>query len=257
MVSWDPAVYARYKAYRERPANDLLARIPADLQPRDIWDLGCGAGEQAAQLKRRYPEARVHGLDSSPDMLAVARGLDAAVDWIQGDVAGFTPDSPPDLIFTNATLQWLPEHGTLFPRLAGLLAPGGVFACQVPQTFDTPWHRLLRNTAAEGIWAGRLSEVRGVRQVAPAEAYHDWLRPICADIDIWSTVYLHVLEGADPVVDWMRGTGLRPFLDALTEDADRTAFLDAYRARLATAFPPRPDGLTLFPFPRLFIVARR
>ena len=257
MVVWDPAVYARYKAYRERPALDLMAQIPPDLEPHEVWDLGCGTGEQAILLKGKYPGARVRGLDSSAEMLAEARRQDAAVAWIQGDVAAFAPEVPPDLIFTNATLQWLPNHRELFPRLAGLLAPGGVFACQVPQTFDTPWHRLLRETAAEGPWAARLGSVRAVRQVAPPEAYHDWLAPICPVIDIWSTVFLHVLEGEDPVVDWMRGTGLRPFLQALANDAERSAFLDAYRVRLAGAFPARADGLTLFPFPRLFIVARR
>ena len=257
MVVWDPAVYARYKVYRERPALDLMAQVPADLEPREVWDLGCGTGEQAVLLRRRYPAARIHGLDSSAEILAEARGRDADVDWVQGDVADFSPGAPPDLIFTNATLQWLPEHQLLFPRLARLLSPGGVFACQAPQTFDTPWHRLLRDTAADGPWAGRLEGVRGVRQVAPPEAYYDWLAPICPVVDIWSTVYLHVLKGPDPVVEWMRGTGLRPFLQGLADEAEQSAFLDAYRARLAGAFPARSDGLTLFPFPRLFIVARR
>lgn len=257
MTVWDPALYDRYKSYRERPALDLMLRLPQDLAPREIWDLGCGTGEQTAVLKRRHPSARVRGLDSSPEMLAEARRRDAEVEWIEGDIAAFAPDTPPDLIFTNAALQWLPDHAELFPRLVRTLAPGGVFACQVPETFDTPWHRLLRETAADGPWAQRLAEVRGVRPVAPAEAYYDLISPICGEVDIWSTVYIHVLEGDDPVVDWMRGTGLRPFLQALQTAEDRMRFLEAYRARVAQALPARPDGTTLFPFPRLFIVARR
>jgi trans-aconitate 2-methyltransferase len=254
---WDPAVYGRYTTYRDRPALDLMLRVPQDLKPREIWDLGCGAGEHAAVLKRRHPRAVVHGLDSSPEMLAEARARPDGVEWVLGDIASFDPPTPPDLIFTNAALQWLPDHAHLYPRLAGLLAPDGVFACQVPMTFEAPWHVVLRETAAEGPWSGRLADVRGVRQVQAPATYYDWLAPLCSDVDIWSTVYLHVLQGADPVVDWMRGTGLRPFLQALDGPEEEAAFLDAYRARLAKLFPARSDGVTLLPFPRLFIVARR
>jgi trans-aconitate 2-methyltransferase len=257
MTVWDPAVYERYKTYRDRPALDLMLRIPQDLEPQEIWDLGCGTGEHAAVLKRRHPGARVHGLDSSPDMLAEARARREQVDWRQGDISGFAPDAAPDLIFTNAALHWLPAHEVLFPRLVATLAEGGVFACQMPVSFDAPWHVVLRETAADGPWAGRLEEVRGVRQVQRAEVYFDWLRPHVAEIDLWTTTYLHELEGPDPVVDWMKGTGLRPFLQALASGEEREVFLDAYRARLLEIFPPRADGKTLLPFPRLFIVSRR
>lgn len=257
MPSWDPEIYERYKAYRDRPALDLLLQVPGDLDPKRIWDLGCGTGEHAAVLAARHPAAVVSGLDSSSDMLDAARRRGARVNWVQGDIAGFAPDEAPDLIFTNAALQWIPDHATLFPRLAGLLAEDGVLACQMPQTWATPWHEGLRALAAEPAWAGRLSEVRGVRPVAEPEAYYGWLAPICREVDIWSTVYLHVLEGDDPVVDWMMGTGLRPYLDALPDPVERAAFVDAYRDRAASAVPARADGVTLFPFPRLFVVARR
>jgi len=254
---WDPRIYERYKTYRDRPALDLMLRIPKDLEPRDIWDLGCGSGEHAALLKRRHPAARVHGLDSSPEMLAEARARPDDVEWVQGDISAFAPAQPPDLIFTNAALQWLPDHAGLYPRLVKTLAPGGVFACQVPMTFETPWHVALREAAAEGRWAGRLEGVRGINPVARPETYYDWLAPLASDVDIWSTVYLHVLQGPDPVVDWMRGTGLRPYLQALKGPQEEAAFLDAYRARLAKPFAARADGVTLLPFPRLFIVARK
>jgi trans-aconitate 2-methyltransferase len=257
MTSWDPAIYERYKTYRDRPALDLLLQIPGDLAPRRIWDLGCGTGEHAAVLAARHPAAQVSGLDSSPDMLAVARRRPAQVDWVLADVAGFAPEAPAELIFTNAALQWVPDHAALFPRLAATLAEGGVLACQMPQTWPSSWHVALRETAAEPAWAGRLATIRGVRPVAEPEAYYDWLAPICASVDIWSTTYLHVLEGEDPVVEWMMGTGLRPYLDALPEPEARAQFLDAYRRRLASVIPARSDGVTLFPFPRLFILARR
>jgi trans-aconitate 2-methyltransferase len=254
---WDPRIYERYKTYRDRPALDLMLRIPGDLEPREIWDLGCGAGEHAALLKRRHPAARVHGLDSSPEMLAEARTRPDEVEWVQGDISAFAPARPPDLIFTNAALQWLGGHAELYPRLVSALAPGGVFACQVPMTFETAWHVAMRETAADGPWAARLEGVRGINPVAPPETYYDWLAPLASDIDIWSTVYLHVLQGPDPVVDWMRGTGLRPYLQALEGPEEEAAFLDAYRARLAKRFRTRADGVTLLPFPRLFIVVRR
>jgi trans-aconitate 2-methyltransferase len=256
MSKWDPAVYARYKAYRDRPALDLMVRLPTGFEPREIWDLGCGTGEHAAVLKKRHPLARVCGLDSSPEMLAEARRRAADIEWILASIDEFEPGSPPDLIFTNAALHWLADHEALFPRLAKTLAAGGVFACQMPQSYDAPWHRLLRETAGDGPWADRLAHVTGVRQVAEPEAYYNMLEPLCGDIDIWSTTYLHVLEGEDPIVDWMKGTGLRPFLEALGQD-EQAPFLDAYRRRLAKVFPPRPDETTLFPFPRLFIIARR
>jgi trans-aconitate 2-methyltransferase len=257
MPTWDPAQYARYQSYRERPALDLLARLPVELEPKRIVDLGCGPGEQAGWLARRWPEAEVEGVDSSPAMLEGARARPERVRWTQGDIASWAPETRPDLIFTNAALQWLPEHAALFPRLAGLLADGGVFACQVPMTFETAWHRQLRETAAEAPWAVRLAGVRGVRQVEAPETYHALLAPLCREVDIWWTTYLHVLTGEDPVVDWMLGTGLRPYLDALPDEDDRAAFLEAYGARVAADFPRQADGTTLFPFPRLFIVARR
>lgn len=257
MPSWDPDQYERYKAYRDRPALDLLLQIPTDLAPKTIWDLGCGPGEQAALLARRHPAAQVFGLDSSSEMLAVARRRAEPVTWVQADIDRFAPDRPADLIFTNAALQWVGGHAALFPRLASHLAPGGVFACQMPLSFHEAWHLVLRDIAAEPAWSAKLAGVRGTTPVAGASDYFDWLSPICGEIDIWSTTYLHVLEGDDPVVEWMRGTGLRPYLDALPDPVEQAAFLDAYRARLAEFFPPRADGLTLFPFPRLFIVARR
>lgn len=257
MPSWDPAVYERYKAYRDRPALDLMVQIP-DRRFREIWDLGCGTGEHAALLALRHPLAKVHGLDSSPDMLRQAKNRQTDIDWVLSGVEAFAPTTPPDLIFTNAALQWLGDHEALFPRLTGLLEPGGVFACQMPMAYETEHHRILRETAEVGPWAPL---TRGARRINPTPAladYHGWLSSTCGEVDIWTTTYLHALEGEDPVVDWMRGTALRPYLDVLEGDgALLEAFLDEFRRRIAAAFPPREDGLTLFPFPRLFMVAVR
>jgi trans-aconitate 2-methyltransferase len=256
MTVWDPAQYERYKAQRDRPALDLMVRIPRELSPRAIWDLGCGTGEHAAVLAARHPGAKVYGLDSSAEMLVSARTRTSPVTWIEGDIAAFDPPEPPDLIFTNAALQWLENHRRLVPALVATLAPGGIFACQVPQSHQAGWHSALRETVAEGPWAERLAHVRGVWPVGAPEDYYDWLSPL-AETDIWSTTYLHVLTGQDPVVDWMLGTALRPLMQALESDEARAEFLAAYRARVADLFPRRADGATLFPFPRLFILARR
>ncbi|HEX8231735.1 MAG TPA: methyltransferase domain-containing protein [Caulobacteraceae bacterium] len=257
MAAWDPALYERYKDYRDRPALDLMLRIPVDLAPGEIWDLGCGTGEHAAVLAARHPSARVHGLDSSPEMLALARARSARVDWVEGDIAGFHPEVPPDLIFTNAALHWLPGLPRLVPRLVRTLANGGVFACQVPLSLDTAWYDALCATAAEPPWADKLTAVDGTKPVPPAEDWHSWLAAFCREVDIWTSTYLHILEGDDPIVDWMSGTGLRPYLQALPDKDERLAFTGAYARRLAGLFPRCQDGTTLFPFPRLFVVARR
>ena len=256
MPSWDPGVYERYKTYRDRPALDLLVQLP-DGDFKEIWDLGCGTGEHAALLARRHPQGVVHGLDSSPEMLAKARERAEAVDWVLAGVEDFAPAVAPDLIFTNAALQWLPDHAALFPRLAGWLKPGGVFACQMPSAYETRHHTILREVASSGPWASLTDNARLIRPTPPLDDYYGWLAPLCDEVDIWATTYLHVLEGEDPVVDWMMGTALRPYLDVLTDAEMRAAFLDAFRQRIAAAFPPRADGVTLFPFPRLFMVARR
>lgn len=256
-TTWDPAQYERYKAWRDRPALDLMVQIPAELDPREIWDLGCGTGEHAALLRRRHPGAVVHGLDSSPDMLARARARPDDIDWVEQGIADWSPATAPDLIFSNAALHWLPDHAALFPRLAESLAPGGVLAVQMPNSFTAAWHVLMRETAADGPWAADLAGVEGTRPLAAPEDYYAWLSPLCDSVDIWTTTYLHALTGEDPVVDWMLGTGLRPYVEALSSDADRSLFLDAYRARLAPVFPRRADGTTLLPFPRVFLVARR
>ena len=261
-IRWDPAVYERYKTYRDRPALDLMLRLPRDLRPREIWDLGCGTGEQAAVLKRRHPAAEVHGLDLSLEMLAEALGPGPT------RPTGLKATSPPsiprshlDLIFTNAALHRLPDHAELFPRLAGMLrrrAASSPVRCRCRASRPS-WHVAMRETAADGPWAARLGAVRGVRPAGRAGGH--LLPPAGAPgrgrRHLEHRLSARVLEGEDPVVDWMRGTGLRPFRQALEGPGEEAAFLGAHRARLARLFPPRADGVTLLPFPRLLIVARR
>ena len=257
-AQWNPDQYARFEAERDRAALDLMLRLPDDFDPREIWDLGCGPGHHAALLRRRHPAAVVHGLDSSAAMLERARALDAAIDWVRGDIAAWTPDRPVDLIFANASLHWLADHETLFPRLVQALAPGGVLAVQMPLGHATRHHALLRETAGRGPWAQALSGVERTPPLLDPARYYDLSAEACEIVDVWSTTYLHALTGEDAVLEWMRGTALRPYLTALAEDpALSAAFEDALGDALSQAFPMRSDGVTLLPFPRLFLVARR
>lgn len=252
---WDPRQYLRYGGERLQPALDLLRRIDLEA-PGRIVDLGCGPGNVTSLLKERWPEARLLGLDSSPEMLEKARTLAPGIEWRQADIAAADLAPPPDLLYSNAALHLLDDHAGLFPRLAASLAPQGVLAVQMPRNHGMPSHTGMAAAAEAGPWAGRLLPLLRRQPVAEPAFYYDLLRPLFARLEIWETSYLHVLEGEDPVVEWTRGTALKPLLDAL-QGAERQAFLADYRARMAQAYPRRGDGRTLFPFRRLFLLGVR
>jgi trans-aconitate 2-methyltransferase len=251
-MSWNPSFYLTYADERTRPAADLLARVARE-NPARVADLGCGPGNSTALLAQRWPQAKVEGVDSSPQMIDAAKKSGVAANFILADLASWKPDAPYDVVFSNATYQWLPDHRALLPRLMGFVAKGGVFAFQVPNNQYAPSHTLMRDVASQGPWAEKLADVRGIF-VEKAQTYFDVLAPHAGSLDIWTTEYLHVLEGEDAVFKWVSGTGLRPFLDAL-DDNERAAFTREYKARLNVAYPRRADGKTLFPFSRLFAVA--
>ena len=254
-MTWDPDTYLSRAAERTRPAADLLARI-ADARPERIVDLGCGPGNSTALLCAHWPEAEVLGVDSDPAMLARARQSGLAADWQQADAASWEPAQRPDLIFANALLQWLPDHERLIPQLLSFLAPGGVLALQMPRNFSAASHRELRALAAEEPWATPLEGVLRDAPVGDAGFYHGLLRGRAAALDIWETIYCHALDGPDPVLGWLRGTALTPLRDRLGQE-DYEAFEAALAPRLRAAYPAASDGVTLFPFRRLFLVARR
>ena len=251
-MTWDPAQYERFADERLRPAIELISRIGGD--PRDIWDLGSGTGSVTRLLVERFPGAAIHGLDSSPEMLEMARRI-PRVDWVEGDIVDWVPADPPDLVFSNATLHWLGDHGRLFPRLAETVATRGTFAVQMPRNFGEPSHLLLAEMAGSPRWRDRTRAVRTPEPVAEPSRYHADLRQHFDRLDIWETVYLQILSGPNPVAEWARGTALRPYLDVLGEAADD--FVAEYTARLAAAYPALDDGTTPFPFRRLFIVGTR
>jgi trans-aconitate 2-methyltransferase len=268
-VMWDPQQYRRFGDERSRPFFELVSRIDAG-NPRSVADLGCGPGNLTATLAERWPEAAVTGVDSSPAMIEAARGSYPAggkgsavgeglaagrLSFVLADIGDWTPDAPLDVIVSNAALQWLPDQLKALARWAGLLAPGGWLAVQAPGNFDQPGHAVMRELAASARWRPLLDGVRLNRQATDPAEYLDLLAGIGCAVDAWETTYLHVLPGENPVLDWYRGTGLRPVLDALPPDL-AGEFTAEYGARVREAYPARPYG-TVLPFRRVFVVARR
>ena len=254
-MRWDPTQYLAFADLRLRPALDLLARTPAEA-PGLVVDLGCGPGNLTPHLKARWPEARIVGVDGSAEMLAKARKAVEGAEFVQADIGAWMPDAAPDVIFSNAALHWLDGHDALFPRLLGLLAPGGVLAVQMPRNHGAPSHTEIVATVRDGPWRARLEPLLRPSPTHPPAVYYDLLAGRASRLDVWETEYLQVLEGRDPVKEFTKGSALKPFLDALEGD-ERAAFEEAYAARLREAYPPRADGRTLFPFRRLFLVAAR
>lgn len=265
-ADWNAAQYLKFEDERSRPARDLLAQVPAlphTGAAARIIDLGCGPGNSTELLIARYPQAHVVGLDSSPNMLAEARKRLPGVPFVQADLADWLPDAasdadtagPYDLVFANAVFQWLPEHPALLARIFAALAPGAVLAVQMPDNIAEPSHRLMREVAQEGPWGAKLAEAARA-PLPPVRHYYDLLAPLAARLDLFHIDYNHALSGPEAVVDWVSGTGLRPFLDPL-DNAERAQFLARYTERIAQAYPLAQDGKLLLRFPRLFIVAQR
>lgn len=254
-AEWDPRQYLRFAGERLRPALDLLAQVPL-AAPASVVDLGCGPGNVTAVLRQRFPEAVLLGVDGSAAMLDKARLAVPGASFIEGDFANWTPDgAAPNLIYSNAALHWVGRHETLLPRLASLLAPGGVLAVQMPAMHHAPLRRLQYTVAADGPWAEALRGVGSAPPVLEPGAYWDLLRPHVAALDIWETTYLHVLQGEDAVGEWASGSSLRPFLDPLPAN-QRAAFQRAYADAVRPHYPRRADGATLLPFRRVFLLAR-
>ena len=260
---WDPRQYALFSGHRGRPFADLLARVDAPA-PQVVVDLGCGPGDLTLGLAERWPTAHVVGVDSSPEMLEQARANDTAhrVEWVEATAEEWNPTAHGtlDVLVTNATLQWVPSHLRLIPEWLDALAAGGTFAMQVPANFDAPSHRLMREVAARHARADDLRPgLDRAASVALPGTYAALMLDRTPDVDVWQTTYEHVLPAAEggphPVLEWVRGTGLRPVLGVLTDPGERRAFLDAYERELEVAYPRRPFGV-LFPFTRIFAVAR-
>jgi len=252
---WDATQYLRFSDARTLPAIDLLARIELPAARR-VVDLGCGPGNSTAPLKARWPDAALTGIDSSEELLAAARRDHPGIEFAVGDIATWTAAQPCDVVFANASLQWVGGHDRLVPHLFDQVAPGGVLAAQMPRNHDFATHRLMRQVAAEGDWHDRLQGVREPSPVKSPEFYYDLLAPRAAAFTIWETNYIQIMDGVEAIIAWLHGTGLRPFLARLTA-TERPRFLDRYAALLTQEYKPQADGKILLPYPRLFFIATK
>jgi trans-aconitate 2-methyltransferase len=262
LMTWNPAQYLQYEDARLRPALDLLARVPLE-RPSTVVDLGCGAGNVAQRLAQRWPDARIVGVDADAAMLDKARAATqgaSAFTWIRADIGAWRAQAPVDLIFSNAALHWLDGHAQLFPSLAQQVAHDGVLAVQMPANFDAPSHAILREVARSPRWRDAVGDRVLVDPVHAPARYLEWLAPHATSTDLWTTEYLQQLpargDGEHPVVAWIRGSALVPILGALNA-AEREAFVADYASRVADTYVVRTDGSVLFPFRRLFVIARR
>lgn len=254
MTDWNAEQYLKFEDQRTRPARDLLAQVPV-VEAQRVVDLGCGPGNSTELLARRWPQARLTGVDTSADMLRQARERLPDATFIEANIAHWAMPPGTDVLFANAVFQWVPNHLAQLGRLLAALPEGGALAVQMPDNLDEPSHVLMREVALLPPFRDKLAHAAEARDGLPAPGvYYDALRPLCRNLDIWHTVYNHVLEDAAGIVEWVKGTGLRPFLDPL-EGSQRRDFLEAYRARIAASYLPQADGKVLLRFPRLFMVA--
>ena len=275
---WNPDQYLKFADERTQPCRDLVARIAVP-QVRTVIDLGCGPGNSTQVLADRWPDAQITALDSDTAMINVAIESNPRGRWITGDIAKWAAGEPPnsaaeksagataennsenelyDVVFSNAALQWLPDHSILFPQLFSHVAPGGALAVQIPSSQDRPAYRLLREMAASIAWRKWFPSGR-VRtwHAHDWEFYYDLLAPLASRVNVWLTEYFHVMPSAETIVEWYRATGMRPYLAAITEETDLEKFVAEYTEKIRAAYPPRPDGRILFPFLRIFIIAYR
>ena len=253
-MTWSAKQYSMFEQQRTRPVRDLVAAIPEG-DVRSAVDLGCGPGNSTEVLAERFSQALVTGMDSSDDMLVDARKRLPALNFELADIGAWNPAQTFDVILANASLQWLPDHATLYPHLVNQLTPGGTLAVQTPDNLDEPAHKLAREVAADGPWAEKIGAVKH-NERHTASYYFELLSKHCSTVDVWRTTYHHPLAGSAAVVEWFKGSALRPFLAPLTE-SEKSAFLDEYLARITKAYPALADGTVLLPFPRLFIIATR
>jgi len=254
MAEWSAGQYVKFEDERSRPSVELVARVPVT-SPRRVVDIGCGPGNSTEILRARWPKAELFGLDSSPDMLAAARKRLPGVAFIEADVSAWEPMADVDVFFSNATLQWVRGHQAVMRRLMAALPEGGALAVQVPDNQGEPTHVLMRDVAAAGPWKEKFRDPIARQVMDPPAAYYDLLRPF-GTVDIWHTVYYHPLADAAAIVEWVKGSGLRPFLERL-DASEQQGFLAEYTSRIASAYPPRVDGKVLLRFPRLFLVAAK
>ena len=254
MPTWDPNQYVKFLDERTQPSRDLCARIPL-AAPARVLDVGCGPGNSTRVLRERWPGAKVAGLDNSREMVDRARADCPEGDWILADAASFEPAGDWEVVVSNAALQWLPDHDRLLPRLLGWVAPGGCLAVQMPARGASPFRSSIQAVAQRPRWREALAGATESLTFLGARAYYDLLAPVAARLEMWETIYYHVLDSHQGLVDWYAGTGMRPCLDRLPDPADRAEFQAEVLDGCIEEYPAAADGKVLMPFRRLFFLA--
>jgi trans-aconitate 2-methyltransferase len=252
MPTWDASLYLKFAGERTQPAIDLVSRIM--LEPKSILDLGCGPGNSTEILFGRWQNASLTGLDSSPEMLVTAREAHPTWSWLEADMATFESEQKFDLVFSNAALQWVKHHAVLLPRLKNLVADGGALAIQIPAHQRSHLHKAMLEIALEPKWSVELSKASTALSLETPSFYYDCLLP-AQKIELWQTAYQHVMPNAEAILEWIRGTGLRPFLEALPNAEARADFEAQLLEQVRIAYPAQRDGKVLFEFNRLFMIA--
>lgn len=256
MTSWNPGEYMRFGDERTRPSVDLAARIAVE-SPARVIDLGCGPGNSTSVLRARWPEAHIVGLDSSAEMIESARSEHPEGEWVHAGIEDWIADSPFDVVFSNAALQWIPNHATLVESLFANVASGGALAFQIPSAAFAAVRTLIHGIAIDGPWAYRMAGPLGELTMEEPGLYYDRLAPLARSVDIWETEYFHVMDSAPAIVDWIATTGLRPFVAALQSEDEVQAFVSMLHERVIQTYRPQADGKVLFPFKRTFVIAYR
>lgn len=255
MIDWSPVQYLQFADQRSRPARDLLAHVPLN-NPKRVVDIGCGPGNSTELLLERFAETEIVGIDSSPEMIDAARKRLPSVNFHVQDVSSWQPEADVDLLYSNATFQWIPDHLNVMARLFEALGLGAVLAVQIPDNLAEPSHELMRKLSQEAPWASKFAEPIVREQILPITAYYERLKPMASYFDIWHTIYHHHLTGVDKICEMVKSTGMRPYLSRLTQD-EQAEWFDRYTASLKEAYPSLVNGGVLFSFPRLFMIAVR
>jgi len=253
-VDWQPDRYLLFGDERTRPAADLAARVQVE-NPKAAVDLGCGPGNSTEVLRRRWPGARVLGVDNSPEMIEAARAACPDGEWMLLGIEQWAPESRFDVVFSNAALQWVPDHGALVKRLFGCIAAGGALAFQIPSERFSLVRSFIHEIAQEPAWVARMARPLALLTMESPGFYYDRLAPSARSLDIWETEYQHVLESHQAIVDWISSTGLRPFLEALDTVDERGRFVEQLLERVRESYETRADGKVLYPFRRTFVIA--
>jgi trans-aconitate 2-methyltransferase len=253
-MTWNPESYLKFRNERSQPAYDLIARIALD-RPNRILDVGCGPGNSTQALRERWPDSDLAGLDNSAEMIRQAKATAPTGQWILADAASWEPETRYDLVFSNAVLQWLPDHPRLFGRLWDWVEAGGAFAVQLPANQDSPLHQSLLRVAGRDRWRSAMQGCAELLTYHAAGFYYDLLAPRATRLDLWQTTYYHVLPSPQGLIDWYSSTGMRPYLERLRDERQQTEFKHEVLADCAPAYPRQQNGTILFSFARLFLIA--